>query len=116
MGGLVAGQGGGQASGAASNSVGNGNISDVTATRIAAIIAGQSGGTNMSETLNAVASLSTIKAKVIGDDFFFSGTVEDTSGKTWSFPDTDPTALADGIVIATAISDVHTIIPNFEYP
>jgi hypothetical protein len=116
MGGLVAGQGGGQANGAATNAVGNGSISDVTATRIAAIIAGESNGVGLSATLNAVASLSMIKANVIGDDIFHDGTVQDTSRNTWTFADGTP--LADGIVIAVAanISDVHTVIPGFENP
>jgi hypothetical protein len=93
MGGLVAGQGGG------ATGVGNGSITDVTATRIAAIVAGVSDGTGLSQTANAVATLSDINTKVLGADIFHSGVLQDTSENAWTFA--DATALADGIVIVS---------------
>jgi len=89
MGGLIAGEGG--------NGVGNGSISDVTAGRIAAIVAGESDGLALDVATNAVSTLSDINAKVIGADIFGNGVVDDTSGNAWSF--SDATSLADGIVI-----------------
>jgi hypothetical protein len=89
MGGLIAGQGGGN------NSALNGSISDVSATRIAAIVAGRVDGAQVSDT-NDVISISGISAKVIGADLNHDGVADDILGVGWTGVGDQ---LVDGIVI-----------------
>jgi len=90
QGGLFAGQGGGATAAL------NGSISDVTANRIASIIAGRPGGTTVGDA-NDVISISGIKTKVIGVDLNNNGVADDDTGAAWTVGDAD--FLVDGVVI-----------------
>jgi len=94
MGGLIAGEGGG------GDSALNGSITGVSATRIAAIIAGRVDGTSTSTGIsnaNDVIAVSDITTTVIGADLNNDGVCDDSAGSAWTVGDTN--ALIDGVVI-----------------
>jgi hypothetical protein len=102
MGGLVAGQGGGVGTAGFVNN--NGSITNVTATRIASIVAGYtngskaSGGNNYALTVqNDVITISGLHTKVLGADLNFDGVADDADSSPWAIGDAN--ALVDGIVM-----------------
>jgi hypothetical protein len=99
MGGLVAGQGGGVGTAGFVNN--NGGVTNVTATRIASIVAGytngsKTGGYALTDE-NDVLTISGLHTKVLGADLNFDGVADDTASAPWTLGDTN--ALVDGIVM-----------------
>ena len=95
MGGLIAGKGGAVNGGF--NVERNGSITNVTATRIAAILAGATAVNNVSS-LNAVKSITGLKAAVIGADVDGDRQFDWSEGGTTGFQLGTDTPI-DGVVI-----------------
>lgn len=117
QGGLIAGQGGANLGGGAPGQ--NGSISKVTAERIATIIAGRP-TPNGATALNAVYSLTGIKARVIGADFLDSGAADPSGTGSGEFNFLDGNGdgnytlgagdtLLDGIVLARLAQDLAAL-------
>ena len=99
MGGLIAGQAG--AGGAATN----GSISQVTATRIAAIFAGRPAANNITAA-NAVQSLTLINAQVIGADVNHNEVFDFTNAGAAGFNLGDGDTAIDGFVLVKHATDL----------
>src|SRR5262249_3742921 len=106
MGGLIAGQAG--TSGTAGAAL-NGSISQVTATRIAAIFAGRP-ATNNITAANAVQSLTGISAQVIGADADHDEVFDFTDAGVAGFNLGDGDLAIDGFVLVQHASDLAALL------